>query len=103
MADRAFVILAEFRLKPGMRERFVEVARADGEASVRDEPGCRHFDVLLPEGEPDTVWLHEVYDSREAFEAHLKTPHFAAFDQGSRDLVAESEVRRLDQIGHART
>lgn len=86
-----------------MRERFIEVATADGIASVRDEPGCRHFDVLLPEDEPDTVWLHEVYDSQQAFDDHLKTPHFAAFDRDSRDLVAKSNVRRLGQIGHAKT
>lgn len=86
-----------------MRDRFVEVARADGLASVRDEAGCRHFDVLLPEGEPDTVWLHEVYDSKEAFDAHLETPHFATFDRDSRDLVASSNVRRLGQIGHAKS
>jgi (4S)-4-hydroxy-5-phosphonooxypentane-2,3-dione isomerase len=99
----AFVILAEFRLKPGRRQRFLEVVRADALASVRDEPGCRRFDLLIPEDEPDTVWLHEVYDSKAAFDAHLETPHFKAFDRDSKELVAGSTVRRLSQIEHAKS
>jgi (4S)-4-hydroxy-5-phosphonooxypentane-2,3-dione isomerase len=99
----AFVILAEFRLKPGRRERFLEVVRADALVSVRDEPGCRRFDLLVPEDDPDTVWLYEVYDSKAAFDAHLETPHFKAFERDSKDLVAGSTVRRLSQIEHAKS
>lgn len=102
MASGGFVILAQFHLQAGRRERFLEVARADAEASVRDEPGCRHFDVLITHEAADAVWLHEVYDDAAAFEAHLKTPHFARFERDSRELVASSTVRRFEQIGHAR-
>jgi len=102
VASDGFVILAEFQLKPGQRDRFLGVAKADAEASVRDEPGCRHFDILVTDEAPDTIWLHEVYDDAVAFEAHLKTPHFARFDRDSQALVSSSNVRRLEQIGHAK-
>ena len=102
MASDGFVILVEFHLQAGQRERFLEVARADAEASVRDEPGCRHFDILLDDAAPDAVWLHEVYDDGAAFDAHLKTPHFERFDRDSRALVKASHVRKLRQIGHAK-
>ena len=102
MTSDGFVILAEFHLKPGKRERFLEVVRADAEASVRDEPGCRHFDILISDEQPDVVWLHEVYDDDAAFDAHLETPHFERFDRDSKDLVLSSNVHRLEQIGHAK-
>ena len=102
MTSGGFVILAEFHLEPGQREHFLEVVRADAEASVRDEPGCRHFDILISDEQPDVVWLHEVYDDPAAFDAHLETPHFERFDRDSKTLVARSNVRRLEQIGHAK-
>jgi len=47
----------------------------------------------VPEGDRETVVLYEIYDDRAAFQAHVKTPHFAAFDRESRDLVAAKTVR----------
>ena len=35
-----------------------------------DEPGCRRFDVVEPQGEPDRVLLYEIYDDEAAFDAH---------------------------------
>lgn len=88
-----FVIVVEFRLKPGTFESFRRLIVENARASVRDEPGCRRFDVLVPEGDRETVVLYEIYDDRAAFQAHLKTPHFAVFDRESRDLVAAKTVR----------
>ena len=102
MTSEGFVILAEFHLEPGQRERFLEVVKADALASVRDEPGCRHFDILISDEQPDVVWLHEVYDNAAAFDAHLETPHFERFDRDSKALIVSSNVRKLEQIGHAK-
>lgn len=96
-----FVIIVEFRLKPGTFESFRRLIAENARASVRDEPGCRRFDVVVPERSSDLVVLYEIYDDRAAFEVHLKTPHFAAFDKASRDLVVDKDVRqyRLEFVG----
>jgi len=60
--------------------------------SVREEPGCRQFDVLEPTKEKDRVVLYEIYDDRAAFELHLKSTHFASFNTASAPLVAEKLV-----------
>ena len=83
-----YVIAVDFRLHPGKRAAFRKLIDVNARASARDEPGCRRFDVLEPKGEPDHVFLYEIYDDRAAFEAHLKTPHFAVFDRESASLVA---------------
>jgi quinol monooxygenase YgiN len=36
--------------------------------------------------------LYEIYDDRAAFEAHLKTAHFASFNRASEPLVADKTV-----------
>ncbi len=84
------VIIAEFDVKPGAMDAFLAAALVDAEASVRDEPGCQRFDVLVPDGGGDKVVLYEIYDDDAAFAAHLETPHFAAF----RDAIADLEESR---------
>jgi autoinducer 2-degrading protein len=87
-----FVIIVDFRLKPGARRTFRGLIDENARASAQTEPGCRRFDVMEPKGQADRVTLYEIYDDRAAFEAHLKTPHFASFNRESEPLVAEKTV-----------
>lgn len=93
--------MVDFRLKPGTVDRFRKLIAENARASVRDEPGCRQFDVVTPEGEADRIVLYEIYDDPAAFEAHKLTPHFAAFDRDSAPLVSSKAVMlgRLDYAG----
>lgn len=92
-----FVVLVEFHLKPGTGARFLEEVTVNAAASVRDEPGCRRFDVLTEiGGSPDQVILYEIYDDEAAFEAHKKTPHYAAFRQSVDAIVERTELRTCD-------
>ena len=45
-------------------------------AATRAEPGCRDFMALRVIEDPDSFVLYERYESREAFEAHLASPHY---------------------------
>ena len=69
-------IFVSVRVKPGMRDQFVEATFDDAVGSVRDEPGCFRFDVLTDDSDPDLVHLYEVYEDQAAFEAHTTMPHF---------------------------
>jgi len=93
MSQSAFVVIAEFKIKPGEMTAFLAVARDDALHSVQDEAGCRQFDVTCLQDEDDTVVLYEVYDSREAFESHLKTPHLERFRQAIPALIVDKHVR----------
>ena len=95
MSD-GFVVLAEFDVKLQHAEDFLALVRANAAASVHDEPGCRRFDVLLPEGRDEPVTLYEIYRDRAAFDAHLMTAHFAAFDAATRTMISGRMVRRFD-------
>ncbi|MGI9463684.1 MAG: putative quinol monooxygenase, partial [Aestuariivirgaceae bacterium] len=41
---------------------------------------CRRFDVCTDPDRPERVFLYEIYDDRAAFDAHLASDHFKAFD-----------------------
>jgi len=93
-----FVIIVDFRLKSGAQGAFRLLIDDNARASVREEPGCRRFDVVEPRGEPGRILLYEIYDDEAAFDAHCRTAHFARFDADSAPLVEEKTVIRGDLV-----
>lgn len=90
----AFVVIAEFEVKADCIDAFLALARDDAQCSLAEEPGCRQFDIVLPEAGSNAVLFYEVYDSRAAFDAHLLTPHVGRFRAGFPALItAERPVR----------
>jgi quinol monooxygenase YgiN len=84
--------MVDFRLKAGTFDRFRKLIVENARASLRDEPGCRQFDVVIPSGESDRVLLYEIYDDAAAFEVHKRMPHFATFDRDSAPFVTAKAV-----------
>jgi quinol monooxygenase YgiN len=93
-----YVVTVEFRIQPGHADAFLAAVIANARTSVEHEPGCRQFDVCTVPGQPDTVFLYEVYDDRAAFDAHLATPHFLSFDHLATAWVAAKSVRTLHRV-----
>lgn len=92
------MITVEFRLKPGARDAFRPLVDENARASARDEPGCRRFDVLEPAGQPDTIFLYEIYDDRAAFDAHVASGHFRKFHAETESLVAGKIVVEYELV-----
>ena len=94
----SYVVLPEFHVEPGNLEAFLAAARADAEASVANEPGCLQFDVFVDRSSsPARVMFYEVYADRAAFDAHLGTPHLAAF-RLALALCKEQPVRFFERV-----
>ncbi len=74
------VVTVEFVVLPRHADAFRAAMIANARASREGEPGCRQFDVCATQGEPERVFLYEIYDDRDAFDAHLASAHFKAFD-----------------------
>ena len=88
----AFVITVDFTLKPGAMAAFRKLIDRNAQDSCAAEPGCQRFDVLAPIEAGDRILLYEIYDDRTAFDAHLKSPHFAVFNRESEALVISKTV-----------
>ena len=97
----SYTITVDFRLKAGAHEAFRRAIDANARASFRDEPGCRRFDVLEPKGDSERILLYEIYDDRAAFDAHVRSAHFAAFQAEVADLVSEKSVIEYDLVCEA--
>jgi quinol monooxygenase YgiN len=98
--DRRLVILVEFTLAPATRDAFRALILENAAVSMQCEPGCRQFDVLMPEGDPgDRVILYEIYDDAAAFDAHLASEHYRHFAEASAPFVHSKTVTRLGFAG----
>lgn len=84
-----YAVTVTFDIEPGQIGAFLPLMLDNARASRRDEPGCQQFDVCQ---EGNRVFLYEIYDDRAAFEAHMRTRHFKAFDAAVADMVAAKEV-----------
>lgn len=92
----AFTVIAEFEVAAARLEEFMAAAREDATRSLTDEPGCLQFDINVDEASPSPrVVFYEVYRSREAFDAHLETPHLTAFRDSLALVERELPVRFL--------
>jgi quinol monooxygenase YgiN len=85
MAISLFVTIT---LKPGTRDKFVAVATGHRGRVLDREPGCYHFDILLPDDSENQVCLYEVYEDQAAFDLHVGTDYMAAYREQTGDMVA---------------
>ena len=94
-----FVVVVFFEAKPEHVSDFKTAILENAAASVRDEAGCRQFDVARDANKPEQFFLYEIYDDEAAFEAHIETAHFKSFDAASAPWVADKKVMTFGVIG----
>ena len=93
-----YVVLVEFTTHSEHSAAFLDRVRQQAEDSLRAESQCHVFDVCVDPERDDYVLLYEIYRDRAAFEAHLESPHFHAFDAAVRDWVSDKKVTLLQEI-----
>jgi (4S)-4-hydroxy-5-phosphonooxypentane-2,3-dione isomerase len=98
---KELVILVEFDVSPDKRAEFRRMMLENAAASMRDEPGCRQFDVLEPVGQPEGRFiLYEIYEDEAAFDAHTSTPHYQLFSEEVSAMIIERKITRLALSKH---
>ena len=92
-----FSLTVQLEVRPDDRDEFLAAITSNAQASVRDEPGCHRFDVSAVEGDETRFVLYELYDDADAFEAHKRAPHFAAWRQVA-DRVLTTQVNTRGSV-----
>ena len=82
---------------PGQIDNYLVALKENGAASVH-EPGCREFNILLSQKDPNHVLIFEVYNDAAAAQAHRETDHFKKYAATTKDMVAKREVRSFSSI-----
>lgn len=93
-----YAIVVTFEIKEDRIGAFMPAMLQNAQTSLSEEPGCRRFDVCTDPGRPTEIFLYELYTDRAAFEAHLASDHFAAFDVQVADMIAKKDVRTYAEV-----
>ena len=91
------VVVAAITACPGAEASLAEVLTTLV-APTRLEEGCLRYDLHQDTRNPATLVFLETWESREAHQAHMKTPHFLEARGRQEGLVASRDVKILSQI-----
>lgn len=91
------VVVVVFGVKPDNAMSFRGAVLDNARTSLMTEPGCLVFDVCEASDRP-TFFLYELYKDRAAFDLHLGTDHFKAFDAMSASWVLSKTVSRFERL-----
>lgn len=93
-----FVITVRFAIHADALEAFLPLMMSNAAQSRADEPGCRQFDVCQDPDTPTAIFLYEVYDDAAAFQDHLLSAHFKAFDKATAPMIASKDVQSYERL-----
>ena len=92
------VRIAEIEVAPEQLDDYLAILKTEAEASVRLEPGVIAIFPMLIKDNPTSVRILEIYASRQAYEAHLKTPHFLHYKTSTLAMVKSLELVEMTTI-----
>lgn len=85
-------LAGSFIAQAGQRDALAAVL-LESAALLRDTPECEFYIVSVSESEPDTVWVSEIWASREDHAASLARADVRALIGRGRPLIAGMGVR----------
>jgi quinol monooxygenase YgiN len=81
------VRIAELEIDPQQLDAYKALLAEEQEASVQLEPGVLMLHSVAIADSPTSIRLLEVYASRSAYEAHIKSPHFLKYKTSTEKMV----------------
>ena len=96
------VRIAEIEVYPEWLEAYLAAAGTVGAESVAKEPGVICIFPMQKKESPTSIRIVEIYRSEEAYKAHLATPHFRKYKEGTPHMIKSLELvpmQPLDESG----
>lgn len=90
--SKVFVVTVNFEIYPEHLESFLGAVKEQAINSMHLELQCQQFDVSQSEKEPCMIFLYEIYTNEAAFDAHLKSAHFAQFNTTTTPWIKHKSV-----------
>ena len=72
--------------------------KTQADTSLKVEPGCQQFDVMIDPEDKTVCFLYEIYSDKAAFDAHLNSEHYQLFFKTVSPWTQSKTVRFLTKI-----
>ena len=93
-----YINAVDLDIVPVERDNYLAAIKENSTAAIQ-EPGCRQFDILVLDNDPNYLFLYEVYDNEAAFKAHRASEHFKKYAALTANMVAKRVTRPMGAIG----
>ena len=97
LQDR-IVRIAELDIDPAQLETYKAALREEIETSIRVEPGVLTLYAVSVKHDPAKIRIFETYANVDAYNAHLKTPHFQKYKTSTQHMVKSLNLIETDPI-----
>lgn len=90
--------IAAIEVYPEYIESYKEILNEEATASVKIEPGVIAIFPMYEEENPTQIRILEIYANKEAYEAHLQTPHFIKYKTSTQKMVKSLKLIDMDAL-----
>lgn len=90
--------LSEIEIDSNYLKEYTSILQEEARASVQLEAGVIAIYPLYQKENPTQIRILEIYANREAYEAHLKTPHFQKYKTSTLKMVKFLKLVDMDNI-----
>ena len=84
-----YIVIALVQVKPEHKTELIDGYLDNAPGFFNDEPGCLRFDVIQDAGDPNRIWLYEVFKDESAYKEHLESPQVIKWLETSKDWRVE--------------
>ena len=92
------VRISEIEVDSNYLEQYKTILKEEARASVELEQGVLSIFPMYQKESPTRVRILEIYATREAYESHLKTPHFQKYKTTTLHMVKSLKLIDMEAI-----
>ena len=90
--------ISEIEIDSNYLKEYNAILQEESRASVKFEAGVIAIYPLYQKENPTQIRILEIYANREAYEAHLKTPHFQKYKTSTLKMVKSLKLVDMNNI-----
>jgi quinol monooxygenase YgiN len=98
MSVAPYVRIAEIEIDPAQCEAYRAALREEIESSVRLEPGVIALHAVSDKDDPSRITVLEIYADTDAYQAHIRSPHFGVYKSATAGMVRSLRLREAVPI-----
>jgi quinol monooxygenase YgiN len=96
--SRLMIRISEIEIDSNFLEEYKSILKEESRASMELEPGVICIYPMYQKENPTQVRILEIYADRNAYESHLKTPHFQKYKTTTLKMVKSLKLIDMEAI-----
>ena len=90
--------ISEIEIDSNFLKEYNSILQEEAQASVKLEPGVIAIYPMYQKENPTQIRVLEIYANRDAYESHLKTPHFQKYKTSTLKMLKSLKLVDMNAI-----